>query len=155
MKLANLAECSDVSTNTPIGHLLRGKQERINAAKMHAGQVRLFELTEVPDVGSWALENPNKIEKLLKLRSSRSGTSFRNWFHAEAIKENPDIAKSYIELLSETNAFNSTPMRVVRFLCTAAWAAIEPISGTAATIADNFLMGKSEAWRRQNSSLRT
>ena len=145
IKLASLADCSDVSTNTPVGHLLRGKQERANAQKIRAGKMRLLELTEVPDVGSWALENPNKIEKLLNLRASRSGANFRNWFHAEASKENSDIAKSYIELLNETNAFNATPMRVIRFLFTTAWAAIEPFSGTAAAIADNFLVGKSEA----------
>lgn len=75
------------------------------------------------------LESPERLEKLLKLRETSSGKAFRNWMHNAVGDENDDIAKSYVSLLRNEPSTTSLPARVVRFLATSGWAAIEPITG--------------------------
>lgn len=142
MRLADLAECSDVSTGSPTGHLLRGKQERARAQQLEQGKAALKEIANIPDIGTWMLSDPKQIVQLLKLRSSSSGIAFRKWFHEAMENGDGNIAKAYIELLSEVPPLQKPSSRALRFLVTAGWGIVEPISGTIAAAADNFLIDR-------------
>ncbi len=145
MHLASFSDCRDISTSNPIERLLNAKRQREKST--HSAMFRLKELAEIPTTVDWVLESPQRLEKLLKLRETSSGKAFRDWMHNAVGDENDDIAKSYVSLLRNEPSTKSLPARVVRFLATSGWAAIEPITGTAAAIFDGFLADKFLATR--------
>jgi hypothetical protein len=115
MRLADITGCSDVATGSPIGHLLRGKQDRARAHAAEAGKVTLKELADIPDIATWALEHRTQIDRILKLRSSSSGVAFREWFHKNIDRDNVSISKAYIDLLNEIHPLQTGVSRTIRF----------------------------------------
>lgn len=141
MRLANLSGCSDISTRNPIGHVLMGKQER-RRHSIQCGAFEIKELAGVPDLGTQILQRPQDLNKLLELRSSKSGIAFRKWFHEIGADIEGNFTKAYVELLQEKHVLQSSFARTMRLIITGGWALVEPVSGTTATVVDNFILNR-------------
>jgi len=89
LRAAEIAGCDDSSTSSPIGHMLKAKQER-TGVELPPGQAFsvLCEISGLPDVGDAVLSGRVKVRQLLRLRNSRSGVQFRRWFH-ENCRQDP------------------------------------------------------------------
>ncbi len=117
LRLAQLADCYDASTVSPIGHLLRGKIERtLGASKASAAFANLRELAEIPDIGEGILTNQVSVADIIKLKNTSDGEQFRKWFH-ETCSDNPEVAaREYCKILRQVPKVQSLPARVIRFL---------------------------------------
>ena len=142
LRLADVSNCDDITTAAPIGHLLRGKQERLISLGLKGATAKLKELASIPDIGTWIIQNPTGLEKLLELRASKAGGEFRECFHRSTGEEASTLEAEYIKLIREVPAASGLPARVIRFLVTAGWGLAEPITGAAAVVADQFFIDR-------------
>jgi hypothetical protein len=151
LRLRELAGCSDSSTLSPVGHLLKAKAERslggLDAAEAFAV---LREIADVPDVGEGVLNKQATVGELLKVSRSRSGEQFRKWFH-ENCRDSPiATGKEYAALLRDVPRIQSMPVKVLRFIITSGLGAIPGIGlilGLATGAVDSFFI---EKWLRGN-----
>lgn len=157
LRMANSNECEDSSTRNALGHLLRAKIERIYGSQAATDSLlQLFALERIPDVAVAVLSPPpdkryEPLRQLLKLRRSKEGEIFRQWFHEHCARNPSDVAKHWVELLNTTPLVNTGPMRLLRFFVTTALGSIPGIEGalvgTSASVFDSFLLEKYFAGR--------
>jgi hypothetical protein len=138
--LAAYADCRDLSTANPIGELIRAKQQ--SNGSLHSGMLTIKELADIPSTVDWVLEDPKRLNNLVKLRETPAGRGFREWIHEVVDDKNDEIAKAYVALLRREPRTASLPARLVRFLMTSGWSVLEPISGTAASMVDGFVVDR-------------
>ena len=87
LRLAQFAKCDDSSTANSVGHLLKAKVERIFGNEVpFESFVHLMELDGIPDIASVVLESEidnrsSRLVDIIKLKRSKDGAEFRNWFH--------------------------------------------------------------------------
>lgn len=144
LRLADIAECADSSTASPVGHVLKAKAERCLGREKVEGFATLREIAEIPDIAGLVQQEampdrPALLSRLLKLRSSRNAEQFRAWFHANSANNCIDVAKEYVKLLRQVPRVQSLPGRVIRFLVTSAIGLV-PLAGPAASFVDSFFM---------------
>lgn len=153
LRIAELAKCDDASTANSIGHLLKAKADRTLGDQVpFESLMQLKEVNNVPDVASAILDKPlgersSALGEVMKVKRSRDGAAFRNWFHANC-RDNPnDVARHYIEILKATPAVSKLPARIVRFLVTSGLG-LNPPAGWVASAIDGFFVDR---WFRGNS----
>ena len=152
LRLAQSINCSDASTASPIGHLIKAKGER-SLESLNIGQsfAALREIAGIPDVGEGVLENQLSIPQIIKLTQTRNSIQFRQWFH-ENCRENPvATAREYVSLLRDVPNVQSLPAKIMRFITTTALGAIPVVGqavGALAGVVDSFFI---EKWLRGNS----
>ena len=152
LRLAQVAGCSDASTLSPVGHLLKAKADRsfdgLDAAEAFTV---LREIADVPDVGEAVLNKHTTVGDVIKISKTRNGEQFRKWFH-ENCRDNPiATGKEYAALLRDVPRIQSIPVKVLRFILTSGIGAIPgigPLLGLAGGAVDNFFI---EKWLRGNS----
>jgi hypothetical protein len=143
LRVAELAGCDDSSTSSPVGHILKAKQERV-APDLSAKKAFLVlrEISGIPDVGELVLSKRVALRQLMRLRNSRDGEQFREWFHNNC-RDNPvTTGKEYASLLKEVPATQSALGRVMRFLVTQALGLVNPAVGGVANAADSFFLDR-------------
>lgn len=146
LRLAQFAGCSDSSTSSPVGHLIKGKAQRSFArSQAEESFVVLREIADIPDIGEGVLDKQVPIDDLLKLKHSRNGEQFRNWFHKNCRTNPIATAREYTTLLRTIPRIQSLPLKVMRFILTTAIGAVPGLGqvlGGVAGAVDSFFIEK-------------
>jgi hypothetical protein len=146
LRVAEAAGCEDSSTSSPVGHVLKAKEERVSAAlSAKESFLVLREISGIPDVGELVLSKRVALRQLMRLRSSRSGEQFREWFHKNCRDDPVKTGKEYVALLKEVPAAQSGLGRVMRFLVTQGLGVVNPVVGGVASAVDSFFLDR--LWR--------
>ena len=143
LRVADLSTCKDLNTASPIFDVLRAKQGRKIASQNPFAALR--ELANVPNIGEGVLAKAISIEGLLKLRVSRDGEAFREWFHRHDSGDSTAIAKEYIRLLTAIPEAQSFPGKTLRWIVSTALGAVPgvgPVLGPVVGAVDSFLVDK-------------
>lgn len=153
LHLAMRSGCLDSTTGTPMGHLLKGKRERINSEQTpFENYATLKELAGIPDLSAYVLDAPVDIRHyrmadLLRPKRTRDGDEFRIWFHVNCRNQGAEVARRYIDLLQQAQFVNTLPGKTIRFLATTGAGFLGPMAGIAAGAVDSlfgdFLRGSS------------
>jgi hypothetical protein len=144
LHLAMRSGCLDSTTGTPMGHLLKGKRERINPEQApFENYATLKELAGIPDLSAYVLDasvdlRHYRVADLLRAKHTRDGDEFRTWFHANCRTEGAEVARRYIDLLQQTQFTNTLPGKTVRFLATTAAGFLDPIAGIVVGAVDSL-----------------
>lgn len=152
LRLLDLGGCGDLTTSNPVGHVLKGKAQRTlgGQAALQAFTV-LQDVARVPDIGKGVLSKEVHVRDLLRIKQSRSGEAFREWFHSHCRGDTKSIAKEYIDLLERVPKISSLGVRTIRFILTTLLGAIPgagPVLGPAAAGTDSFFI---QRWLRGSS----
>jgi hypothetical protein len=152
LRLADAAGCADASTASPVGHLLKAKAERSLGGRDAAEAFAVLrEVADVPDIGEGVLAKEVPIDQVLRLRTSRAGEQFREWFHRNARGDAVTVCREFAKLLGEVPAVQRLPARVLRFIVTTGLGAIPivgPVVGAVAGAVDSFFL---ERWLKGGS----
>lgn len=140
--LANENNCTDMSTLLPIREILATKMRRVDKNHPLENFFDLREIAGVPDFCGAIINRKVEIKKLLDIRTSKDGREFRRWFHDNGFSDAKEVAQAYVQLLNQKSEFDSLPSRTIRFMATKAWSTIEPLSGTLASLANNFVLSR-------------
>ena len=144
LHLAMQTGCLDSTTGTPIGHLLRGKRERMQVEqKSFESYATLKELAEVPDLSLHVLDSPlelrhYRVADILGPKHTRDGGEFRTWFHANCRSDPREVAKRYIALLHQSQFVNTLPGKIIRFLVSTGAGFLGPVAGVMAGAGDSL-----------------
>jgi len=145
-RLAQHAGCTDSSTASPVGHVIKAKAQRLAASSGPFERfAQLREITEIPDLGEGVLEKAIPLEKLVKLRRSRRARQFRRWFQKRCQGDTASIGREYAKLVGEIPVVGSLPARVIRLLITTGIGFTHPAAGVVAGTVDSFVL--QEAFR--------
>lgn len=139
-ELARQTDCLDCSTVEPVMDVLRAKEERARRQSQLERFSDLREMTLMPGVGRAIVEKKTSIDDVLRLRGSKTGEEFRQWFHSQGFENPSDVGRELVKLLEHQPWHESAAMRIVRFIVTTCLGAIEPVSGTVVAAADSFLV---------------
>jgi hypothetical protein len=144
LHLAMRSGCLDSTTGTPMGHLLKGKRERINSEQApFENYATLKELAGIPDLSAYVLDAPGhirhyRVADLLRPKHTRDGDAFRAWFHENCRNQGAEVARRYIDLLQQTQFVNTLPGKTVRFLATTGAGFLDPMAGIVAGAVDSL-----------------
>ena len=142
IKVAELADCQDSSTSSPIGHLLKAKAKRtIPNAEFHEAFSILVDIADLPDVPNAVINGRIEIKDLIRLRNSRNGEQFREWFHENCSSDPVATGKEYATLLKSIPKSEQLTAKILRFFATQAIGSI-PGAGLVAGAIDSFLIDR-------------
>ena len=130
------SDCDDLSTLSPVGKILAAR-ERTESALSH-----LYEITDVPDLGTAVMQGAISMAQIVELRSSRHWLEFSRWFHETCRKEPTKVAKEYVKLLKTAGPLDTPFFKVVRILASTIVGIVSPVAGVVAAAADSFLVPK-------------
>lgn len=128
--------CDDLSTLSPVGKVLATRSTKETALD------RLYQITNVPDLGAATMRGIVSVNEVVKFRNSRHWQEFAKWFHESCSSEPERVGREYVRLLKTDNAPDLPFFKVVRFLVGTVVSVISPVAGAAVTAADMFLMSK-------------
>jgi hypothetical protein len=128
--------CDDLSTLSPIGKILAAKTNEQTALE------RLYQISEVPDLGTAVMNGAVSIKQIIDLRSSRNWQEFAKWFHESCASEPDRVGREYVRLLKATAPLDSTFFKIVRLLLPLAVSVFSPAASIAVTAADSFVVPK-------------
>lgn len=146
MLLAIKTGCVDSTTGTPIGHVLKAKEQRIQKARqLFEPFGALKELARIPDIVGYVIDaevekRSQRIHDIVVTRNTRDAAAFRKWFHEECRERPEAVAKELIKILQETPFVSTHPGRTMRLFATTLTGFLGPLSGFAASLADSFLV---------------
>lgn len=146
MLLALQTGCTDTATGTPVGHVLKAKQQRGSARSSPFETFgSLKEITEVPDIASYVIDasipdRSARLHDILIKRGTRDAVQFRAWFH-EKCRDSPHvIAKEYGRLMHDIPFVSTHKGKTLRLLATTMAGVYDPALGLVTSIADSFLV---------------
>jgi hypothetical protein len=151
--MSSLMNCSFSSTFVPVGHFLKGKQEKILKNEiLEETFLKLLDFGDYPNIGSAVIVNSINIVKVLQLQQSKDVEDFKEWFH-EVIQTHPeDIEKEAFSLhRSIIKDVREPRFSKLRFAVTNLLGSIPlagGILGAAASSVDSFVI--SDALRRKS-----
>lgn len=141
--LAQTLDCADLSTGSPVGHLIKGKVERTCTGQYALEAFAILkEIADIPDIGETVLQKSISLKKLLKLRQSSDGKQFRKWFHENCCDNPVATAKEYTSLLRDVKKIQSLPIRILRFIVTGVLGTLCGPIGLGVGVADSFFIDK-------------
>ena len=126
--------CDDLSTLSPVGKVL------VTSNSSSTALGKLYEITDVPDLGSAAMQGAISINEIVKLRQSKHWIEFVRWFHESCASEPDRVAKEYVKLLRTESKLDSGFFKIVRLFVTTVIGAINPVAGIIAGAADTFAL---------------
>ena len=137
------AQNADIYTSEKTEKILKSKIERCAGGHdVLDGFTRLLELTNAPDIESAIIRDSLSFDDILKVRSSKNGTMFREWLRMAKVEDARDLEKAYVASLQDVPLVNSLPVKALRFIITAAAGAIGPVTGIVAGVIDSFFVEK-------------
>lgn len=145
-RIAELTGAVDVSTTTPVGHVLRAQLSSLTTDTA-ASFAELIEMADVPDVGEAVLTGAVSMKEILRLVETRNGEQFQEWFHQNCRSNVKTTAREYGALLRDVAPPQKFSVKVIRFITTALLSKI-PVVGEIASGLDMFFLDR---WLRGNS----
>ncbi len=115
--------------------------EILRRARLNEEQLASFHQVALPDYPSIreTIDSGQRTFKDFLLLLDRA-TRFKEWLKTAAVDEG--LLRSYIEAIKKEGWIQSVPAKTVRYLFTAALEQQNPILGTAAALADGFIVEK-------------
>lgn len=144
LRLGGYSEVTEVTGDDTTLSILRAKGQRLGFATEGATAfAQIQSIDGIPNIGvAFGRKNLSPAE-LLQLRSSRHAQAFRDWFAAGSPSDSSEeILRRYIESLGKPSWIDTIPVKLLRFAVTSSIGALGPIAGGAASLVDNFLLGK-------------
>lgn len=135
--VADIADCQDVSTCTTFDEIYYGKLERLGLEERLKPMSKLLDYTGIPSLATAytderSNESENFTKRLIRLRESVDGISFRRWFH-ETSSTTGDIVKEYCALVTKLPSVQIATRDIGSFLFCLAIATIDPTMGIVAS----------------------
>ena len=125
-----------------------GRAQRTGVGEKKARELtKLLTATRIPSLPEAILSGKVTFGELWRLRDSSRGQEFRAWFNAALDKaDHKDIRDAYIELLAHENWASSLPVKVLRFVVSAAAGLLNPSAAIAIGAADASLDSALKDW---------
>lgn len=143
MAMSVQANNADIYTSEKTEKIFNSKIARCAAGhNVVDGFMRLLELINVPDIENAIINNNLIFDDVLKVRSSKNGTMFRQWLQQADIEEARDLEKAYVASLQEVPFINTLPGKTLRFIVTTAVGALQPVAGLVSGCADSYFVEK-------------
>jgi hypothetical protein len=115
MAISVQAQNADIYTSEKTEKILKSKIERCAGGHdVVEGFMRLLELINVPDIENAIISNNLSFDDVLKVRSSRNGTMFREWLQKAEVEEARDLEKAYVASLQDVPLVNSFPVKDIK-----------------------------------------
>jgi hypothetical protein len=127
--------CNDISTLSPVGKIIAANRSKTSLD-------RLYEITDVPDLGAAAWNGTVSMKQIVELRNSRNWQQFVQWFHETCAKEPDAVGREYVKLLRAHAPLDSPFFKLVRLLISTVAGALSGGLGVAVSAADAFLVPK-------------
>ena len=127
-------------------------EERLRGAgAVHAfgeGLVRVIDLVGVPNLGALVESGSFTFERLLELRESKEGATFRQWLKNLDPTDPRDVERAVVEDLLAVSRIQSPGARIMRLVVTVGLGLINPATGVIASAADGLVVDKLfRGWR--------
>jgi hypothetical protein len=145
--IAEAVHALDLSTSNPVGQIIKAKAQRAFGKTAASAFADLREISDMPDIGETVLGDEASLDEVLRLVHSRNGEAFRKWFHENCRTDPLGVSREYARLLKEMPYIQSRPVKILRFVVTAALGMV-PIAGIVASAIDSFFL---EGWLRGSS----
>lgn len=144
LRMAEEVGADDLSTACLIGHTLKAKADRITGgAPPDDAWIAFREISDLPDFAEAILREPDELLKLIRLRESRHGEEFRNWFHNHCQSDSIATGREYARLLKSSGILEGPLARVMRFIVTTGLSLkLGDVVGTMAGGADSFIIDR-------------
>ena len=127
VSLADRAGCDDIASATDLDITMAGKFARSGQSDVVSN---LLEIADIPNFAPLVRTGQIPMEHLLKLRESKDGKAFRDWFHGNLrTADLKTVSKEYINLIKKIPAVDRIPSRLMRIL---GWTAVSAAVGTLA-----------------------
>lgn len=142
--MGGYANVDDITAD-PITHsMLLAKGQRLGfSVEGENSFTEIQKVSGVPNIGAAFAKKQLNAEALIKLRSSDSSHTFRNWLAAGAPREEAsDTVRRYIDSLDKVGFVDSLPVKLLRFAVTTGIGALDPAAGLVANVADSFFLNK-------------
>ena len=149
LNLMETVGCLDMTTSNPVGHMLRAKFNReIGKTKNTDSLTALKEIAGIPDFGEALLNKQINYSDLLRIKTTKNGAEFRDWFHKHCNGDDKKVAKEFIKILQDSPKMGSLPLKILRFIISSGLGFIPVVGsaiGTGAGLIDTFFLDK---WTR-------
>lgn len=144
LKIGGFTEADEVTGDDTTLSILRAKGQRLGFALEGAKAfAHIQEISGVPDLGIAFAQKRISATTVLELRSSKHCQALRDWFaQGSPIDGTEDIVRRYVDSLGKPSWIDNIPTKILRFAVTTGLGAAGPLVGAAASLIDNFLLGK-------------
>ena len=124
--------------------ILRAKGQRLGFDIEGAqALVSMLKVSSIPDIGKAFASGELTAEKLVDLRRTKEAIALRQWLAEGGPSESAEeTLRRYVTAIASTAWMDRLPVKLARFAVSAGWGLTEPISGTMAAAADNFLLSR-------------
>jgi hypothetical protein len=142
--LGGHTQVSELTGDAASLSVLQAKGQRLGFSPQ--GQKAFAQIQKVEDVPNLGVAFANKqlsAKQILDLRDSKHTQTLRDWFAQGSPSDTAEeTIQRYIETIGKPNLVESLPVKTFRFAVTTLLGIFNPVSGTIASAADNFLLDK-------------
>jgi len=140
--LMGISDSQDMSTTSPVGHLLSAKYQRSDPQPIPFDSFSyILEIDDIPDFSQAVLHKQLDLKKIINLRNSKNAIEFRRWFHENCRTDPLRTTKEYIKLIKQVPAIESRLVKTIRFFVTQGLGLIPiPGVGQAVSTIDSFIL---------------
>ncbi len=126
--------CNDISTLSPVGKILAA------TPRVATSLERLYQITDVPDIGAAAMQSAISMNAIVELRNSKHWREFVKWFHETCATEPDRVGREYVKLLKLPALLDSPFYKTVRLLISTVAGVINPLAGVVVAAADTYIV---------------
>jgi len=129
LSMGKHTKCADYSIEEPKANILRSKISKISSKQdRFEAATALTQIAGVSDIGELVLDGVLPFDSLLKIRNSKDGEQFREWFNSlrtdEVERDTVNIAQQYDALIQSrlaTDGITAKATRMVLFILTSSY----------------------------------
>ena len=137
---ASLDDC-DFGTSPGANVLLAEKMKRIGATPSQLDNfMSVLELERLPDIRPAIVAREVTLERVVKIRGTRSAKRFRRWLHATRACDPRELERCYVQAIGKMNA--SWPLRALRAIVVTGVGFVDPSGGFAVAAGDSVFVDR-------------
>jgi hypothetical protein len=142
LSMGGHANVTEITGDKSTLSVLQAKGQRLGySPEGNHAFAQIQKVSGVPDLGEAFAARQITSQQLIDLRYSKHCQALRNWFSEGAPAELAnETLRRYVESVGKPSWFESLPAKALKFATTTVIGAVEPISGTALTALDTFLL---------------
>lgn len=143
--MAEVYDQCDIGTSDGAERILEHKLSRAGIRPSTESKfLSLIELTGTPDVRVAVSSGTVELSDILSLRNRKVSREFRKWLRNADPHDARELERLYVSSLGKSSVYSSLPVRVLRFVVTAAVGALNPIAGPVVSVSavDSFFVEK-------------
>lgn len=142
--LGGHTQVSEVTGDAASLSVLQAKGQRLGfSPEGRKAFAQIQKVEGVPNLGIAFAHKQLTAEQILDLRYSKHTQTLRDWFAQGSPSDTAEeTVQRYVETIGKTSLVESLPAKALRFAVTTVLGIFDPVSGTVASAADNFLLSK-------------